>query len=461
MRVMKFGGGCLRDAVSFVRVSEIITAALREDVPAVVVSAVFGVTNMLEEAAYLALRNESSIQETMTTMRNLHSEIARQILEDRAICDSTLDLLEVRLGRLERLLYGISYTGELSDVVHLLVLSQGERFSAILLDAILNTREVHARSLESDEIGIVTDDSCYNATADLIAVKENLQHSVVPLLQEGIVPIITGFFGRSHDGRISSFGRNGSDYSAAVVARVLEAERVEIWKDVNGFMTADPQLIPAARSIESLSYREAAELSYFGARLLHPRTVEPLIGTEIPIIVKNVYSPSGPVTVIRPDCDPRDDIVKSVTCNSNLSVLRIHGVGVGHQPGIIGDIGRALANANINIYSVITAQTCINLLIDSKDIPRSQEVLSDQVGGVIERIEIRDDVALIAVVGEGLLSTRGLAARVFSAVARQGVNVEMFAAGASEVAYYFIVQKEDMKTAIQAVHDDYFGGMRS
>ncbi|MCF2135911.1 MAG: aspartate kinase [Candidatus Thorarchaeota archaeon] len=461
MRVMKFGGGCLCDADSFVRVSEIITTALKEGVPAVVVSAVFGVTNMLEEAARLALQDETSIQDTVTTMRNIHVGIARQILEDKRLCDETIDLLEVRLGRLERLLYGISYTGELSDVVHLLVLSQGERFSAILLTAALNLRDVPARSLESDEIGIITDDSCYNATADLIAVKENLQHSVVPLLREGVIPVVTGFFGRSHDGRISSFGRNGSDYSAAVIAQVLDADTVEIWKDVNGFMTADPQLIPDARSIEFLSYREAAELSYFGARLLHPRTVEPLIGTDIPIIVKNVYSPSGPVTIIQSDCDPRDDIVKSVTCSSNLSVLRIHGVGVGHQPGIIGDIGRALANVNINIYSVITAQTCINLLIDTKDIMRSQEVLSDQVGGVIERIEIRDDVALIAVVGEGLLTTHGLAARVFSAVARKGVNVEMFAAGASEVAYYFIVRSEDMKTAIQAVHDDYFGGVRS
>ncbi len=456
MRVLKFGGGCLRDETSFARVAKIIEDEVKRESIIAVVSAVYGVTDMLHSAADSALEDEDRIPESIARIRSIHAGIAKRVLTDRETSTGTLQTIDLRMERLERLLYGISYTGELTEVVRLLVLSQGERLSAVLLASTLNSMGVSSRSLEADEVGIITDGLSDNATADLHATRENLQHYVFPLLQEKVVPVITGFFGRDEQGRITSFGRNGSDYSAAAIARALDADAVEIWKDVSGFMTADPKLVPNARSIDLLSYREAAELSYFGAKLLHPRTVEPLIATGIPIIVRNVHAPSGASTVIRADSNRREDVVKSVTYNRNLAVLRIHGVGVGHKPGIIGNIGRMLARANINIYSVITSQTCINLLIDSSDIVRSREVLDGLVGGVIERTETRDDVALIAVVGEGLLSTHGLAARVFSAVARQGVNVEMFAAGASEVAYYFIVRREDMETAIMAVHEDYF-----
>ncbi|MHA2320609.1 MAG: aspartate kinase, partial [Candidatus Thorarchaeota archaeon] len=261
------------------------------------------------------------------------------------------------------------------------------------------------------------------------------------------------------EGKTSSFGRNGSDYSAAVVAHALNAESVHIWKDVDGFMSADPRIVQDSIRIDTLSYLEAAELSYFGARILHPRTVEPLAGTNVKIFIRNLHSPENSMTIIQPEGHEKGDVIKSVTANDDIAVLRIHGAGVGHKPGIIGEIGRTLSGADINIFSILTSQTSINLLLDSSDSGKSVDALRHLVGGVIERIELKKNVSLIAVVGEGLLTKEGLAARVFTAVAEHGINVEMFAAGASDVAYYFIVDQSDMKTAIQAVHTKFFGAV--
>ncbi len=456
MRVMKFGGGCLRTSESFTNISSIIRKEPQRPI-AVVVSALFGVTNKLELAAQTALESEEQIPGVVNEIREFHENIVKSVIEDKEILLKTLDDFEGKFQKLERLLYGVAYTGEISDAVKVLIMSQGERLSSLILAAALNDRGIQASSLESDIIGIQTDSVCINATANLKGTKKNLTEQLTPFLRREIIPVITGFFGCTEEGKISSFGRNGSDYSAAVVAHVLNAESVHIWKDVDGFMTADPRIVQDSIRVSTLSYLEAAELSYFGARILHPRTVEPLAGTNIKIFIRNIHSPENSMTVIQPEGHEKRDVIKSVTANDDIALLRIHGAGVGHKPGIIGEIGRTLAGADINIFSVLTSQTSISLILDSEDSGRSVDALRHLVGGVIERVELKKNVSLIAVVGEGLLTTEGLAARVFTAVAKHGINVEMFAAGASEVAYYFIVEQSDMRKAIHAVHERFFG----
>ncbi len=455
MKVMKFGGGCLRDPASFSNIATILQSEGPEQT-VIVVSAVYGITNKLEELALKAMASDDTILSSVDDIRFQHQDIVDNIIKNPEIQVQTIEQLELRLQKLERLLYGIAYTGEISDTIRVLVLSQGERLAAILLAAVLNDNDISSIALESDMIGLLTDSVCMNATVNLRISRQNLVKEVSPFMMKGIVPIITGFFGCTIDGKTSSFGRNGSDYSAAVIAQGLDAQSIHIWKDVDGFITADPKIVDGATKIDCLSYLEAAELSYFGAKILHPRTVEPLIGTGTKIYIRNIRTPDNIGTLVSITSDPHQDVIKSVTFNDQISVLRIHGAGVGFKPGIIGEIGRSLSAANINIFSVLTSQTCINLLLDSHDLVRSMQALEPLVGGVVERLELKDDVALIAVVGEGLLATGGLAARVFSAVAQHGINIEMFAAGASEVAYYFIVKQNDMATAMRAVHDQYF-----
>ncbi len=455
MRVAKFGGGCLQTAEDFINVVNLLKEDKQEPI-VIVVSAINGVTDILNNSIKFALESEGSIPLLVANLKTKHLEIIEQVINNPSLSEKIRKSIEEKLKKLERLLYGVSYIGEVTDSVRALILSQGERLSAVILSGVLTDQGIDAESLESDNIGLLTDCVFDNATANTSVAKSNLQEHIGPLIAEDIMPVITGFFGCNSSGQPTSFGPNGSDYSAAVIAECLDATTLDIWKDVDGFMTADPKITENAVPISDLSYREAAELSYFGAKILHPRTVEPLRGSSIEIRIRNFRDPQGFCTVIQPKGYAKKDVIKSVTCSSDISVLKIHGAGVGYTSGIIGEIGNILASKNVNIYSVITSQTCINLLVASRDVLKSKETLAPLVGGVIERIDVSNDVAIVAVVGEGVLTTKGLAARVFSAVAECGVNVEMFSAGASDVAYYFIVQQDDMNAAIEAVHRSFF-----
>jgi aspartate kinase len=240
-----------------------------------------------------------------------------------------------------------------------------------------------------------------------------------------------------------------------VIAFATHASELEIWKDVDGFMSADPKIVKNAHRIERLSYYEAAELSYFGAKILHPRTLEPLMGLDISVRIKNLFDPERWGTEILPEAHEKDDIIKSVTCNRGIAVIRIHGPGVGYKPGIIAQIGHLLSGIGINIYSILTSQTCINLLVDKKDARSSYEAIKEMKGGVIDEINLEKDVTLIAVVGEGLLKKKGLAARIFTAVSKENVNVKMISTGASEVASYFVVHQDDTEKVVNAVHREF------
>ncbi|TFG32837.1 aspartate kinase [Candidatus Thorarchaeota archaeon] len=455
MRVAKFGGGCLREPDDFINIATILKEGQPEST-VIVASAIYGVTDLLHNSTIFALKSEGSVSLSIANIRTRHLEIIEQAIENPSIRDRVRISIERRLQKLERLLYGVAYIGEVTESVWVLILSQGERLAVDILVGVLINQGLSAEALESEEIGLITDCVFENATVNMPKTRSNLQEHLLPLLDEDIIPVITGFFGCNDSGQPTSFGRNGSDYSAAIVAHCLNAPALDIWKDVTGFMTTDPEFTESAAPIAHLSYDEAAELSYFGAKILHPRTVEPLRGSNIEIRIRNIRDPYGFCTTILPDGFAKEDVIKSVAFSSDISVLKVRGAGVGFTSGIIGEIGNRLSGTNINIYSVITSQTCINLLVDAKDAIKSRQTLEPLIGGVIERIDVSDDVALIAIVGEGVITTKGLAARVFSAVADVGVNVEMFSAGASDVAYYFIVQQDDMEIAIRAVHRSFF-----
>jgi len=454
MKVMKFGGGCLRDADHFMKVADIISAEPKN--PVVVISAVHGITDLLVDAIQAAIKSDNNVTGLIRKLAHKHDAISHEILQDADRRRDLLENIETKMKKLQRLLYGVSYTEEISPGVKAHILSFGERLAALLLSATIRERGIESLPLEADRIGVVTDRSFENATALLPEVKRNLAKSVAPLVARGAIPIITGYFGCSKAGKTTTFGRNGSDYSAAVVAHALDAEVLEIWKDVNGFMSTDPKIVEEAEPIDRLSYYEAAELSYFGAKILYPRTVEPLMAKGIRLHMKYLHDPRRRGTLIHNGSKVRKNIVKSITFNRDISVLKIFGPGVGNKPGIMAEVGGILSNMDINIYSVITSQTCINLLLDKNDSRSGHTALQNLAGGIIEKIDRDDDIALVGVVGKGLLKRRGVAAKIFSSVARENINVEMISSGASEVAAYFIVHEKDLEPAIRAVHREFF-----
>jgi len=453
MKVLKFGGGCLKDSR---HVAEAVNIIKKEKQAVVTVSAVYGITDCLIAGMKKSLESEKAVAGIVSEIESRHKDLIRSSIKDTIIRRKIMDAIEEKLAGLERRLYGIAFTGEISETTRAHVLSFGERLSAMTLAGILIGRGKEAIALESDRIGMITDDSTDKATACLDKTAINLRKHILPAVNQEKVPVVTGYFGCTSSGKLTTFGRNGTDYSAAVVAYSIGADVLEIWKDVEGFMSADPRQVGNPCKIDRLTYYEAAELSYFGAKILHPRTVEPLVEAQIPIVIKNLYKPEEPGTQVSGSGYEGIDGIKSVTCNKEISVLRIHGPGVGYKPGIIAEVGRILSETGINIFSVITSQTAINLLVDKNDGHRGYESLKQLEGGIIENIDREDNIALIAVVGEGLLMKKGLAARVFSAVAGQDINIEMTSAGASEVAYYFIVKDSCLDRAICAVHKELF-----
>lgn len=454
MNVMKFGGSCLKNGEDFIKVAEIITQ--KRDKTVVVVSAVQGVTDLLITGLKEIMETEQKLPPLMEVLMGKHRNIVKKTIPDNASRQKAIRDIGTSLKRLERLLFGVSFIKEASDSLRTQILSYGERLAAHLLAWVIKAKGIKAVALEADKIGIITDECFENATANLEEVRKRLRNTVIPYVQQGVLPVITGYFGTTLEGKITTFGRNGTDYSAAVIAYAINASRVEIWKDVNGFMTADPRIVNEARRIDKLSYYEAAELSYFGAKILHPRTVEPLIDRRIPVYIRNIYNHKSPGTEILNQSYESKKVIKSIADNREIVVLRIHGPGVGYKPGIIAEVGRRLCEIGINIFSILTSQTCINLLLDKEDARRAYNAILKMKGGVINKVNLEEGLALISVVGEGLKKRKGVAAGVFSAVAEENINVEMISSGASEVAYYFIVNEKDVERAVKAVHNEFF-----
>ncbi|MFW6131220.1 MAG: aspartate kinase [Candidatus Aminicenantaceae bacterium] len=454
MKVMKFGGGCLKDYKDILQVAELIKSEIENT--AVVLSAISGITDILLEGIDKAIHSETHIDNILKTLIENHHHITEKAIHNKKIKERTLKCIDTRMKKLGRLLHGIAYTEEITPSIKASVLSYGERFSVHLIAGVLNSINKNAEALESDHMGIITDDSYENATANLNEVKKNLSQTLIPILKRGTIAVTTGYFGCTSSRKVTLFGRNGSDYSAAVIAYGITASSLEIWKEVDGFMSADPAIVKEASRIERLSYYEAAELSYFGARILHPRTVEPLSEKSIPLFIKNTHKAESKGTIVLNKGNKKEKAIKSVTYNKNISILKIRGPGVGYKPGIIAQIGSLLSKTGINIISILTSQTCINLLIDKNDSSKSDKALQKLAGGVIEKINVHNDMALVAVVGEGLQKEKGVAAKVFSAVAKEKINVEMISSGASDVASYFIVLKSKAENAVNAIHKEFF-----
>ncbi len=434
------------------QVADIIVA--EKEKKAVVLSAVTGVTEMLVQFISRT-RSEEDVDSFMKDITKLHMDLVMDALSSQKCQARAMEELVAKLVKLERMLYGSCYIEEVNPRIRDYVQCFGERLSVIIVAALLNEMGVKAKAVDADELGIITDGEYGTATVNMEATRSIIRPKLMGILQEGVTPVITGFFGRAAEGSVTVFGRNGSDYSAAAVANAMGASVLEIWKDVDGFMSVDPKIVPSAKPIPQLSYDEAAELAYFGARVVHPMTMEPARSGNIEIRVKNVFRPEAPGTAIKGPGKNGDKGIKSISCMKNLSLVKVFGEGTGYKLGVLADIASLLRQAEINIYSVVTSLTCITLLVDKKDVAKAQKVLAESGGA--PRVETHGNFALMCIVGEGLGHHKGLASRVFKAVAKEGVNVMLISAGASLVAYHFTVDEADLEKATRAVHEELFG----
>lgn len=456
MVVMKFGGSSLKNTESMHEICGIIRKnSFSKRV--VVQSAVNGITNLLIQSMAKALESESTIGESVQEIRGKHEPLIRDGLKNAGIRKASVETLDGQIAKLKKLLQGVSYTGEATQRTRDHILSLGERMAVHVMAACLKDMGVSAEAVESDQIGMVSRGEWGQGTVDKHKARKGIPKSLHPLLHAGTIPIVTGFFGQTEEGEPITFGRGGSDYSAAILADALETERLEIWKDVDGFLSGSPEMVKGGQLLSNLSYDEAAELAYFGAKILHPRTVEPLLERKIPIVIRNTFNPDGVGTWIGAEKYVRDGIVKSVTFDRNVAMLRVHGADVGYSVGLLGGLVNQLSGARVNIRSVMTSQTCINILLDRDDLQTGHTLirsLSLEDADVVEAVE---NITLVAIVGEGLSEAEGLVAKAIRALSQANIHGEMIISGASKVAAYFIVPEAQLKKAVYAVHEAFFG----
>ena len=454
MKVMKFGGAVLRDADTALKAVEVIVSHQAERM-AVVVSALNGVTDSLHQLLKEVEENEKVIPPFLAQLKERHEEMASGTISDEKVLTETLDELKNKMARLERVLYGIAYTEEITDRTRDYVVSFGERLSAPILAASLQAKGVSSVAFDADGIGLITDGVFGRATALLDEVERNFQKTVKPQIDKGTIPVITGYFGCDRDGRAVTFGRGGSDYSAAIIAYALKADGLEVWKDVPGFMSADPKVVKGAREIPLMSYQEAAELAYFGAKVLHPRIVEPSMMRSIPIRVKNLFAPEEEGTLIKEVEARAEWVVRSVAMRPGLSLVNLSGPAMAYTPGLASKVFTALSSAGVNVYTMAASMASFSVVVDAQDVKGALDSLKGMKEGGIQDISATDDISLVCIVGKGLRETKGIAAKAFAAVAKVGVNVELISDGGSDVALTFVIKSPDGAQAMKALHEEF------
>lgn len=453
MIVMKYGGTSVGSGPMLQRACEIVGKAPSQRV--VVISAMNGVTDSIIEALPKVQRDEGAIEPFLRALLDRHTRTMRDAGATDAEYARVGKEIDALLQRFERLLYGIAYTEELTAKTKDMAVSFGERLSVRVLAGLLRSRGVEAEAVDADEAGMLTDGVFGNASPVMPAIAKNLERTIVSRLHAGVTPVMTGFFGCDSAGRVTTFGRGGSDYAAAIVASALKAERLEIWKDVDGFLTADPRIIKDAQPIEEMTYDEAAELAYTGAKVLHPRTVEPLKDLNIPIVVRNTAVPDVRGTVITAMAPVSRKNLRSAAVKESLAIVRISGPGMGYTPGVGEKVFTALGRAKVNVYNMAASQASFALLIELADLDRAMKSIQGLGDPIIQSVEGITDMCLVCVVGVGIGSTHGTAGKIFTAVGRAGVNVDMISVGASDIALNFVIHRKDRDACIKAIHSEF------
>ena len=460
MLVMKFGGTSVGSPEAMKQAASVVgKMKSRYEKVVVVTSAMAGVTNRLIAAAKAAESGDlSTYQEAQKELLALHMSVVEKLITDEYEQATLAQWFKDRLDELGRLCQSIAVLGELTPRGLDVVSGLGERMSAPLLAGVLRSMGIDAKQVDATRL-IVTDNSFGNASPIMDTTCEKCRQVLVPMLESGTVPVVTGFIGATKEGIPTTLGRGGSDYSASVIGACLDANEIQIWTDVNGVMTANPSVVPGARTLPRLSFTEAAELAYFGAKVLHPKTMLPAVEKEIPVRVLNTFDPDGPNTLISKD-GATDGSVKAITAIKDMSLINVEGKGMIGVPGIAARTFGTVAKHGISVLMISQASSeqSICFVIPSESGRLAVKALEEEFARElarrqIDRVEIMENVVVVAVVGAGMRGTPGIAARLFGALGEHGLNVIAIAQGSSEANISLVVTKEDADETVRRIHE--------
>jgi aspartate kinase len=415
-----------------------------------------GVTNLLIDAASNAARGQWTT-DVRQQLFGRHETVAEAIIPDAARRAAALEEIDRRLDRFEKLCYGLSMVHELTPRLLDAISGTGEMLAAPLVSAAIAARGTASSAVDATEL-IVTTEQFGGAEPLMDATREKAAARLRPMLAAGQIPVVTGFIGATADGVLTTLGRGGSDYSASIVGAALDAGEIWIWTDVDGVMTANPGDVPEARTLAEISYSEASELAYYGAKVLHYKTIIPAFRQRIPVRILNSFNPSHTGTRVSVEGDPSAPGVKAVTAIRGVSLITISGTGMQGIPGIVARAFDIVADegANVLMISQASSENNICFVISTNEAPRVVKALRaaleiDLSRGHIEEIT-GQPVAVVAAVGDRMRGTPGIAATVFGALGAAGINVTAISQGSSERNISMVVAEGDAAPAVRALH---------
>jgi aspartate kinase len=455
---MKFGGSSVASAERIKNVADRVKGSGKGHQVVVVCSAMGDMTDeLLALCADASKGLEKPVEERLASIREMHLAALAATVGEKSVRRQVLGVLNVTLSQLEKLARGSTVLGELTPRSRDAILSCGERLSNPIVWGALLERGMDSLYMTGGEAGIMTDDRFGDASPLMEVTKYQVKEKLSPLLSEGKTPVVTGYTGATQSGDTTTLGRGGSDLTATVIASAIDADEVWIWSDVDGLMTADPKLVPNARVLREISYEEAGEMAVFGAKALHPRTLEPVGEKGIPVRFRNTFKPSDQGTVVKRN--PKlysKNVVKAVALVKEVAVITVAGASMVGKPGSAARIFDVMGRSGINVLMISqsVSESNISMVVARSTMEKGANALELALlgQGGFRHIHTEDDVSAIAVVGGGVRSIKGIAATAFGAVAAKGINVRMIASGSSNQNLSLVVGEKDAKETVRAIH---------
>ncbi len=459
MNVIKFGGSSVASAENIEKVASIIKHNFADKKLVVVVSALGGVTDLLLDCAGQAAAGEESYKDIFNHIESRHVDTIRKLIPE-ADQEALIDQIAASFMVLKDVLHGVNLLSELSPSTTDRVAGFGELLSSQIIVAALKANGLKAAFKDSREL-IATDSNFINAKVNF-AVTDNKIREYFGEANEDIT-VLPGFIASDSKGRSTTLGRGGSDYTAAIVAAALNAKKLEIWTDVSGMMTADPRLVAAAKVIPNISYQEAMELSHFGAKVIYPPTIQPVMNKGIAVAIKNTFAPDDEGTLIENSSKKDTNNIRGISSINDIVLLSLEGSGMVGIPGFSKRLFEALANEKINVIIITqsSSEHSICVGIDSKNAGIAKEAIDKAFAyeietRIVEPLFVEVDLAIIALVGDNMKNHTGISGKVFSALGRNGINIRAIAQGSSERNITTVIAKRDVKKAVNVLHEEFF-----
>lgn len=501
--VMKFGGSSLGGPDEFLQCVSIIKQYSQDDKSSslvLVCSAMGDTTDHLLKTIELAKSNDyDKARSLLSEIKQSHALVVSKTIPDSDFQKQAISFVDSKFAELEKILYGISLIRDISSRTLDYVLSFGEQLSTFIMSALLSSLGIKTEYLTGGQAGIVTDDSFGSAEPVMKNTVENLRKKLLTLLSANVTPVVTGFIAETlHTKEMITLGRGGSDYTASLIATAIDSDEVFLWTDVDGIMTSDPKIVKDARIVRQITYLEAMEMSAFGAKAMQPRALEPVARAEIPVRIKNTFAPKGEGTLIVSPNRVKNGYNSGIKCIgslTNVALVTISGARIVGQPGTALAIFNILKELGVSLLMISqsVSESNVSLVIKKDGLPKiirtlrerllqveeAEDQYSDslssalaeplivtnsmrnQKNSVFAKVEFEDDVAVIGVLGKGMIGIPGIAGRVFSTVAKQGINIRMIAQGSSEINISFVIKEKDRARAVLALHEEFSLGAPS